>query len=144
MLNELALFQPGYTLGLFLGQCGVPRVAWQIDPFGHSKEQARMFAQMGMDGLFFARADYRDKKQRRSNKTLQMIWDGGKASNVEEAIFTGMFSKHYNGPTGFCFDIRCEDDPIIDDPILEGYNVDEKVSYQFLKCKILSIHGQQQ
>jgi len=31
---------------------------------------------MGFDGLFFARADYRDKDQRKMNKTLQMIWQG--------------------------------------------------------------------
>ena len=37
------------------GACGVPKVAWQIDPFGHSKEQASMFAEMGYDGLFFGR-----------------------------------------------------------------------------------------
>lgn len=37
------------------GECGVPKVAWQIDPFGHSKEQASMFAEMGYDGLFFGR-----------------------------------------------------------------------------------------
>jgi hypothetical protein len=31
---------------------------------------------MGFDGLFFDRADYRDKDQRKANKTLQMIWHG--------------------------------------------------------------------
>jgi len=46
------------------GECGRPLVAWQIDPFGHSKEQANLFAQMGFDGLFFGRLDFEDKDKR--------------------------------------------------------------------------------
>lgn len=30
-----------------LGGCGVPRVAWQIDPFGHARQMAEIFAQVG-------------------------------------------------------------------------------------------------
>lgn len=42
------------TLGLrFLndtfGECGRPRVAWHIDPFGHAREHASIFAQVEWD-----------------------------------------------------------------------------------------------
>ena len=62
---------------LFLGQCAAPRIGWQIDDFGHSRENARLFTWLGFEGLFFARNDYRDKGQRMENKTLDMIWNGG-------------------------------------------------------------------
>ena len=34
------------------GPCARPRAAWQIDPLGHSREQASLFAQFGFDGLY--------------------------------------------------------------------------------------------
>jgi lysosomal alpha-mannosidase len=68
-----------FTLGLkFLnetfGECGRPRVGWQIDPFGHSREQASIFARMGYDGMFLARLDYQNKERRLRDKSMEMIW----------------------------------------------------------------------
>ncbi|KAJ8939541.1 hypothetical protein NQ314_011108 [Rhamnusium bicolor] len=70
-----------YTLGLrfiedTLGKCARPRIGWQIDPFGHSREQASLLSQFGMDGVFFARVDYRDKQKRLNEQTMDMLWTG--------------------------------------------------------------------
>ncbi|CAF0905121.1 unnamed protein product [Adineta steineri] len=66
------------------GECARPKIGWQIDPFGHSREVASLFAQMGFDGLFFARADYQDSDLRNSTKTMEMIWKG--SANLGEAM----------------------------------------------------------
>ncbi|XP_016979617.1 lysosomal alpha-mannosidase [Drosophila rhopaloa] len=95
------------------GVCGRPRVGWQIDAFGHSREQASMFAQMGFDGQFFARMDQNDKNKRVDNLGLEMIWDASETLK-ELDFFTGMLYNHYSAPPGFCFDSLCQDDPIID------------------------------
>jgi len=60
------------------GECGRPKIGWQIDPFGHSREMASMFAQMGFDGLFFGRLDYQDKDERLMTQKAEMIWHGSK------------------------------------------------------------------
>ena len=35
------------------GKCGIPTVAWQIDPFGHSREQASLFAQVCVENVYY-------------------------------------------------------------------------------------------
>ncbi|XP_065289713.1 lysosomal alpha-mannosidase-like [Dermacentor albipictus] len=114
------------------GKCGVPRIGWQIDPFGHSREYASLLAQMGMDGYFFGRIDYQDFRARKKDHRLEFIWSAsdnlGKAAN----IFTGVLPNVYSPPSGFCFDIYCSDDPLVDDPDSDEYNVQSRVN-DFLK-----------
>lgn len=57
-----------------LGKCARPKVGWQIDPFGHSREHGSILSQLGFDGVFLGRLDYRDKENRRKEKTLDFIW----------------------------------------------------------------------
>lgn len=51
-----------------------PRVGWQIDPFGHSSANARLFAEMGFDAWFFARLDYQDKQKRLADREMEFVW----------------------------------------------------------------------
>lgn len=82
-----------FTIGLkFLnetfGECGRPRVGWQIDPFGHSRQQASLFTKMGFDGLFFSRIDYQDKLKREREKSQEMIWKT--SPNLGEGFVTSL------------------------------------------------------
>jgi alpha-mannosidase len=52
----------------------VPKIGWQIDPFGHSNANARLFAEMGLDAVFFARLDQQEKDKRLEEKTMEWIW----------------------------------------------------------------------
>ncbi|VDO23539.1 unnamed protein product [Haemonchus placei] len=120
------------TLGLkkleqVFGECGKPRTAWQIDPFGHSKEQANLLALMGFTSVFFARIHYLEKEARLQNKSLEFVWNT--SEDLKTQILAGaFFQDNYGPPEGFCFDTLCGDDPIMDNPDLEGYNLDEKIS----------------
>ncbi|XP_067124288.1 lysosomal alpha-mannosidase [Centruroides vittatus] len=114
------------------GNCGIPHIGWQIDPFGHSAEQASLFAQMGFDGYFLGRIDFQDKMRRESMKQMEFIWKASQNIGKEGTIFTSILPNTYSPPAGFCFDILCNDQPIMDDPRMEDYNVNERVE-EFIK-----------
>lgn len=50
-----------------------PRIGWNIDPFGHSNTNAALFDLIGFDAVFYARIDYLEKEERKSNKTLEYV-----------------------------------------------------------------------
>uniref|UniRef100_A0A8D1UBD3 Alpha-mannosidase n=1 Tax=Sus scrofa TaxID=9823 RepID=A0A8D1UBD3_PIG len=123
------------TLGLrFLedtfGSDGRPRVAWHIDPFGHSREQASLFAQMGFDGFFFGRLDYQDKNVRKEKRQMEQLWRASASLKPPAAdLFTSVLPNMYNPPTGLCWDTLCADKPFVEDPRSPEYNAKELVRY---------------
>lgn len=81
-----------FTLGLrfnedVLGKCARPKVGWQIDSFGHSREHASLLSQMGLDAVFFARLDYREKQKRKHEKTMDLLWTGSANLGKEFSYF---------------------------------------------------------
>lgn len=54
-------------------------------------------------------------------------------SGSESDILTGAMYNTYSPPPGFCFDILCSDDPIIDDIRSPDYNVDKMVRNLFFQ-----------
>jgi alpha-mannosidase len=53
----------------------VPRIGWQIDPFGHSAVQAYLLgAEVGFDAFYFFRIDYQDHDTRKGTKELEVVW----------------------------------------------------------------------
>lgn len=106
----------------------VPRIGWQIDPFGHSAVQGYLLgAEAGFDAVFFARADYQDVLQRRKDRTMEAIWRGSKSLGSSAQIFAGVLANHYEPPDGFSFDFDSSSPPVQDDPKLFDYNLEERV-----------------
>lgn len=105
------------TLGhdFLIKELGVlPKVGWQLDPFGHSATQASLLtAKVGFDALYFGRIDYQDLELRHASQECEGLWAASQADvNNSEAVFwglTGGYSGNYESPHGFCFDKRCQD-----------------------------------
>ncbi|XP_011872614.1 PREDICTED: lysosomal alpha-mannosidase isoform X2 [Vollenhovia emeryi] len=109
------------------GGCARPHIGWQIDPFGHSREQASLFAQMGFDGMLFGRIDYQDKSKRLQDKTMEFIWKSSPSLGKRANLFTTAMYNTYSPPPGFCFDVLCADEPMVDDLDSPDYNIDKRV-----------------
>lgn len=118
----------------------VPRIGWHIDPFGHQASNAAMFNQLGFNAWFFARIDRQDKSIRLSKKAMEMVWHPTQYSGIDNSIFTHVNYYHYSPPPGFCFDNNCRDEPIKDDPTLDGYNLDAKSKTLVDYFKNMSLH----
>lgn len=109
------------------GECGRPKIGWQIDPFGHSKEMANIFAQLGFDAYLIGRIDFQDKNYRWQTQTPEFLWRGSNSLGESNDIFSGILYNTYSPPPGFCFDILCSDEPFIDNKKSFEYNVDKRV-----------------
>ncbi|EJD75738.1 hypothetical protein, variant [Loa loa] len=127
------------TLKKYFGECGIPRVAWQIDPFGHSREMANLLAMMDFEALFFSRLHFLEKEVRVRNSSLEFVWDS--SDDLKTNIITGAFYwDSYGPPPGFCFDRECLDEPIMDEAYLEEYNAVQRVDEFIEDVKRQALH----
>lgn len=95
------------TLGLrFLndtfGECGGVKVAWQIDPFGHSRGFATLLAEMGYDCLVVGRIHHVLHKRWVKNKRLEFIWKPSTMQGPHHDLFTLAMYGFYATPSEFC------------------------------------------
>ncbi|KAK7789692.1 hypothetical protein R5R35_011513 [Gryllus longicercus] len=111
------------------GECGRPRVGWQIDPFGHSREMASIFAQMGYDGLFLGHVHYNDKRQRLNQKEMEMVWRGSSSLGPAADLFTHILYTETDEPHDFYMDFLCSNFTVNDDDKYSSfYRIKQKVN----------------
>jgi lysosomal alpha-mannosidase len=135
-----------------IGDCARPRIGWQIDPFGHSREQAAIFAQLGFDGLFIGRDDIVDEIIRARERSREMVWKANPSLGASANIFNSLLPVGYATYPFLCFDQNCHDDSIVDNPDSSEYNVEEIVNFflaytafeevQFLTKNLIMSFGQ--
>lgn len=53
----------------------MPKVGWQVDPFGHSLTQGVISKEIGFQGMFFQRMNYVEKEVRFQDGTRIFNWD---------------------------------------------------------------------
>ena len=105
------------TLGhqFLLKELGVvPKVGWQIDPFGHSATQGGLLtSSVGFDALYFGRIHYVDLQNRQAAAECEGLWKSAPDGSSVFWGLTGSYRGNYGAPDGFCFDSLCADDPLV-------------------------------
>jgi len=112
------------------GTSALPRVTWQIDPFGHSAFNAYMLASplSGYSAVYFARADFEDVNVRKSNLSTEVFWAPSPSLGRNSATIGGILADYYYPPGNLNFGGDDNTQPIMDDSTLEDYNVDQVVN----------------
>ena len=102
-----------------------PKIGWTIDPFGHSKTNIKLYAEMGFDAVFLTRVDRAEEAERRRNGEMEFVWESSGSS-----IFTHVFyGPLYQAPKGFGFDppdSAADDAFWINNAAAHGYNAPAK------------------
>jgi alpha-mannosidase len=107
-----------------------PRATWQIDPFGHGIFQGSVLSSpaAGFNSVFFMRADWQEIAMRQKTVTTEMIWAPSPTLGDAGSTFAGILYGGYCTSPGLSMDFWSDDEPVMDDARLEGYNVAEIVN----------------
>ncbi|CAI5498203.1 unnamed protein product [Closterium sp. Naga37s-1] len=73
----------------------VPRITWQVDPFGHSATQGYLLtAQAGMDAVFVGRVDIKEGRRRKDQRTSEFLWRASQTFGRDAQVFTGILDRY--------------------------------------------------
>ncbi|KAL6080566.1 Alpha-mannosidase 2 [Balamuthia mandrillaris] len=81
-----------------------PRIAWQIDPFGHSSMTPTLASLVGFDALVINRIHFGLKERFKQTKHMEFVWQGSPTLGNHSEIFTHVLHTHYSAPEGFDFE----------------------------------------
>ncbi|KAF8065729.1 alpha-mannosidase [Scenedesmus sp. PABB004] len=119
-----------------------PRIAWQLDGFGHSRTEPLLKAMGGFDALFFGRSDVADFDQRKAAHNLELVWRGSETYGAESDLWMSQYpTGNYGPPSMSWFFERRNDyakplaDSVKDDPETNSFNLDEVVNTFVAKAK---------
>jgi len=107
-----------------------PTIGWDIDTFGHSDTNNRLYAEMGFDAMFFSRLDRDEKDQRSRERKMTYLWrPGHNHFGNQNQILTYVFPGDYCYPEGFSSGEFYEaDDVFVSDESLSTFNADQKMT----------------
>lgn len=77
-----------------------PRVAWQIDPFGHSGVTPSLWSLMGFEALVINRIHHSLKDAFKQKRQMEFLWRGVDLGQRTD-MFTHVLHTHYSAPPGF-------------------------------------------
>ena len=89
-----------------------PRIAWQIDPFGHSATTPTLFSAMGFDAVVINRIHHELKADFKKKQHLEFIWKAHSSDPDKNSILAHVLYKHYSAPKGFDWE---EKNPLVND-----------------------------
>lgn len=74
-----------------------PRIAWQIDPFGHSSVTPALWTLMGFEALVVNRIHHALKDSFKQNQQMEFLWRGADVGQRTD-LFTHVLHTHYSAP----------------------------------------------
>ncbi|WIA37079.1 hypothetical protein OEZ86_014052 [Tetradesmus obliquus] len=111
-----------------------PKIAWQLDGFGHSSSEPLLKSMGGFEAVFFGRSDNVDMEERKRNHSLELVWRGSEAYGSESDLFTSQYPTGNYGPPSMTWFFERRNDygkpqaeSVKDDPETNSYNVQEVV-----------------
>ena len=83
-----------------------PKIAWQLDPFGHSSGFAALLAEMGFEATFFSRMNHEEAAALALERDLEFVWqpdfydtDSSDTQNRKSIFAHKLYDKY--GPPDF-------------------------------------------